>query len=124
MMDPTALWDGMAEEMRRWYEANRESWRDRWHWTHPTKSGGLADNFMLAFLSEVSRTFARHGYSPNQDVAKQERWLIANYLDDESDRLHRMDRNSSAAKVLCICAAAVRLNKYPTQHNAHGEQDE
>lgn len=55
MMDPTSRGDIIAEQVRSWYEANRESWFDR-HWPFGTnrKNGSeTADNFMLRFISAV-----------------------------------------------------------------------
>ncbi len=46
-----------AELMRRWYEANRESWLDRHHVFHePDRSGVHADEFMLRLIGAVYET--------------------------------------------------------------------
>jgi len=50
LSEPTALGDEIADEVRRWYEANRETW---WHrlWRRPE----CADEFILGLVNEVSR---------------------------------------------------------------------
>ena len=53
-MDPTARGDMEVELLRRWYEANRESWWDR-HGPNADRNGVHADEFMLRFVSEVGR---------------------------------------------------------------------
>lgn len=57
MLDPTARGDLIAEHVRRWYEANRESWWDRHRpgiWgSAPDRSGAHADNFMLRLVNAV-----------------------------------------------------------------------
>ena len=53
-MDPTSIGDTIAEDARRWYEANRESWWDR-HRPGADREGWHADEFMLAFCAEVRR---------------------------------------------------------------------
>jgi hypothetical protein len=63
--EPTARGDDIAAYVRKWYEANRETWWRR----HkpgifgyaPDRSGVHADEFMLAFINEVDRvqTLAR-----------------------------------------------------------------
>lgn len=61
MIDPTARGDDIAERMRAWYEAHRETWWDRhcgpgWPLGPGTdRSGRHADEFMLAFINEVHR---------------------------------------------------------------------
>ena len=56
--DPTSRGDEISDYVRRWYEINRETWRDR-HWTPfgcaPDRSGVHADEFMLSFIAEVRR---------------------------------------------------------------------
>lgn len=49
MIDPTARGDAIAERMRAFYEANRETWWQRRlkHWTV------TADNLMLGLLGVV-----------------------------------------------------------------------
>jgi hypothetical protein len=49
-LDPTTLGDLVADEVRRWYEANRETW-----WERRKLRGGVADEFMLALINEVHR---------------------------------------------------------------------
>ena len=51
--DMTSIYDEMADNLRDWYEENRESWWDRRNSKHPCNSSGLADNFMLSLISEV-----------------------------------------------------------------------
>lgn len=51
--DPTAHADNVAMEVRKWYEANRESWWERhspWGWLH---NRDKADNFMLGLCQVV-----------------------------------------------------------------------
>lgn len=62
-MDPTARGDMHADLMRRWYEANRESWFDR-HQIDPLgsatdRSGVHADEFMLRLIGAVYETAKR-----------------------------------------------------------------
>lgn len=47
--DPTARGDEMAEELREWYEENRESYWDRCKFSKNQRllSMGCSDNFML-----------------------------------------------------------------------------
>jgi hypothetical protein len=58
-IDPTSRGDMVADLMRRWYEANRESWWDRHKpgiiGAGPDRSGRHADEFMLRLISEVLR---------------------------------------------------------------------
>jgi hypothetical protein len=53
-LDPTTRGDVMAEKVRAWYEANRESWWDR-HRPAADRKGVHADNFALRLLSYVER---------------------------------------------------------------------
>lgn len=57
MMDPTARGDLIAEKVRAWYEANRETWWDRHKpgivGAGPDRSGVHADEFMLRFIGAV-----------------------------------------------------------------------
>ncbi len=58
-LDPTARGDMIADKVRAWYEANRETWWDRhkpgiWG-SAPDRSGVHADNFILGLLNAVSR---------------------------------------------------------------------
>ena len=59
MMDPTARGDEIATKVRRWYEANRETWWDRYcgpGWPvgpGTDRSGAHADEFMLRFIQAV-----------------------------------------------------------------------
>jgi hypothetical protein len=56
-MDPTARGDMIADKVRRWYEANRESWWDRHKpgiiGAAPDRSGAHSDEFMLRFINAV-----------------------------------------------------------------------
>ena len=52
--EPTALGDDIAEYVRAWYEANRETWWERRH-DSAARSRGVADEFMLSFIAEVRR---------------------------------------------------------------------
>lgn len=59
--DPTSRGDNIAEYLRVWYEANRETWLDR-HYvlglnSVPDRNGVHADEFMLALLNEVGRIY-------------------------------------------------------------------
>jgi hypothetical protein len=62
MMDPTLRGDMIADKVRQWYEANRESWWDRHKpgiiGAGPDRSGEHADEFMLRFISAVYRAGA------------------------------------------------------------------
>jgi hypothetical protein len=50
MNDPTSVADDIAAEMRRFYEANRETWWDRlW------RKEECADNLMLGLLFTAQR---------------------------------------------------------------------
>lgn len=51
-LDPTSRGDMIAEKVRFWYEANRESWWDR-HRPNGDRKGGHADEFMLGFVNSV-----------------------------------------------------------------------
>lgn len=55
--DPTAAGDAMAEYLRVWYEAHRESWWDRNQFSKNQQllRAGVADSFMLGLLNEVHR---------------------------------------------------------------------
>lgn len=50
LTDPTTIGDAIADEVRRWYEANRETW-----WERLWRRDGVADEFMLALINEVHR---------------------------------------------------------------------
>jgi hypothetical protein len=56
MIDPTAREDAIADEVRQWYDANRETW---WQRHAPavflgrTYVDGCADNFVLALIKIV-----------------------------------------------------------------------
>lgn len=52
--DPTARGDGVADYVRSWYEANRESWWDRHGWGS-WRRGLVADEFMIGLVQEVDR---------------------------------------------------------------------
>lgn len=43
-----------ADLMRRWYEANRETWWDR-HRPSADRKGGHADEWMLGLMNEAYR---------------------------------------------------------------------
>lgn len=51
-IEPTARGDMLAEKVRHWYEANRESWWDR---VRPgaDRRGAHADEFMLRLIGAV-----------------------------------------------------------------------
>lgn len=49
-IDPTTFGDCVADEVRRWYEANRETW-----WSRRKRRDGAADEFILSLISEVHR---------------------------------------------------------------------
>lgn len=51
-MDPTSRGDMLAEEMRRWYEANRETWWVR-HRPNADRRGAHVDGFMLRLVGAV-----------------------------------------------------------------------
>ena len=57
MLDPTTRGDLIAEEVRRWYEANRETWWQRHkpgiYGAAPDRSGVHADNFILGLIQAV-----------------------------------------------------------------------
>lgn len=68
-MDPTARADAVAAEVRRWYEANRETW---WQRHAPVLLGGTyvegcADNFILGLVAEVRRADERLGLPSEQE---------------------------------------------------------
>jgi hypothetical protein len=59
MSDPTARGDEIADKVRHWYEANRETWWQRhkpgiWG-SAPDRAGVHSDNFMLEFIAAVRR---------------------------------------------------------------------
>jgi hypothetical protein len=49
-IDPTTRGDLIAEKMREFYEANRETW-----WERRKKRFGLADNLMLGLLNVATQ---------------------------------------------------------------------
>ena len=51
--EPTADGDNAAENLRRWYEANRETWWDRRK--RPPLNNPCADSLMLGLYDEVLR---------------------------------------------------------------------
>lgn len=51
-MDPTARGDMLADLVRQWYEANRESWWDR-HRPNADRYGAHADEFMIRLVNAV-----------------------------------------------------------------------
>jgi hypothetical protein len=58
-LDPTTRGDVIAERLRHWYEANRETWWDRnrflpWR-AAPDRAGVHADEFMLGLINELRR---------------------------------------------------------------------
>lgn len=53
-IEPTAQADAIAERVRAWYEANRESWWERLT-TRAARRGIVADNFMLGLVAEVRK---------------------------------------------------------------------
>jgi hypothetical protein len=57
--EPTSDGDNAAEYLRVWYEAHRETWRDRHNYPfrqgYPGKAGVTADNFMLGLMNEMHR---------------------------------------------------------------------
>ena len=56
-MDPTSRGDMVADLMRRWYEANRETWFERHglFGTNRKHGSALADEFMLGLMNEAYR---------------------------------------------------------------------
>jgi hypothetical protein len=52
VIDPTARGDMIAEKVRAWYEANRESWWDR-HRPNADRKGWHADEFILGLIGAV-----------------------------------------------------------------------
>ena len=56
-MDPTSRGDLVAEKVRQWYEANRETWWDRHKpgifGASPDRDGSHADEFMLRLIHAV-----------------------------------------------------------------------
>lgn len=62
VIDPTARGDMVAEKVRAWYEANRETWWDRHNITglgrEPDRSGAHADEFILGLINAVYRADA------------------------------------------------------------------
>lgn len=54
--EPTARGDDIATYARQWYEANRESWRDR-HRPRADRKGEHADEWMLRFLGAVGQIY-------------------------------------------------------------------
>lgn len=50
-IDPTMAYDGVAKEVRRYYEANRESNFERWY--YGKRPNATADNFMLGLIAVV-----------------------------------------------------------------------
>lgn len=62
MLDPTTRGDIIAEKVRAWYEANRETWWQRhkpgiWG-SAPDRAGVHADNFILRLINTVYRADA------------------------------------------------------------------
>lgn len=53
----------LAEKVRTWYEANRESWWDR-HRPRAERKGECADNFMIRLIGAV--------YEAEIEIAKLE----------------------------------------------------
>lgn len=49
-MEPTARGDAIAEELRVWYEVNRETW-----WRRLWRKPECADEFMLGLINELYR---------------------------------------------------------------------
>lgn len=56
MSDPTADSDARSGAMRQWYEANRETW-----WQRFWRRNDQADRFMFDLLEEARRINARTG---------------------------------------------------------------
>ena len=56
-MDPTSRGDLIAEKVRQWYEAHRETWWDRHKpgiiGASPDRDGSHADEFILGFIQAV-----------------------------------------------------------------------
>lgn len=65
--------DQIAADVRRWYEENRERWRERFmRWQHPED----ADLFMKSFIDEVVRVTeeaARQKAARDERTAREER---------------------------------------------------
>lgn len=53
-MDPTSRGDMQADLLRRWYEANRETWWDR-HRPGADRKGGHADEWAIGLMNEAYR---------------------------------------------------------------------
>lgn len=56
-IEPTARGDMVAEAVRAWYEAHRESWWDR-HRPSADRHGRHADNFALELVAAVAHAEA------------------------------------------------------------------
>jgi hypothetical protein len=65
MLDPTSAGDLIAEKVRSWYEANRESWWDR-HRPSADRKGVHADEFMLRLIRVVGLA-RQEVYGPARD---------------------------------------------------------
>lgn len=61
LMDPTARGDCIADDVRHWYEANRETW-----WQRRKRRGDVADEFMLGLINEVRRV--ERSYTPDEEA--------------------------------------------------------
>ena len=53
-LDPTSAGDMRADLLRRWYEANRETWWDR-HRPGADRRGGHADEWAIGLMNEMGR---------------------------------------------------------------------
>ncbi len=58
-IEPTARGDMLADKVRAWYEANRETWWDRHKpgifGASPDRDGSHADEFMLGLIGAVGQ---------------------------------------------------------------------
>jgi hypothetical protein len=57
VIDPTARGDMCAALLRRWYEANRETWWDR-HRPGADRKGSHADAWAIGLMNEAGRIAA------------------------------------------------------------------
>lgn len=70
--DPTAQGDDIAKYVRRWYESNRETWRDRFwkRWRY------CADEFMLGLINEVGRVQDKAEHQESEEHQRRENDMI------------------------------------------------
>ncbi len=89
-LDPTLVGDLIAERMRAFYEANRETWRERrkQRWT------STADNLMLGLLSVALSANQEFSMTPSPDRRRE---AIARIIDPWS--WHHKDRGSATKSI-------------------------